>query len=120
MASHGRAGSSWPGSRSSMVWIRSPALPPLGRDPRHGTAPSRLEYLPRTASRPWSVVRRGPRGHDGGVSEDALSPYRAKRDPARTPEPVPPPGSVSPGRDDTFVVQEHHASALHWDFRLER
>ncbi len=54
------------------------------------------------------------------MSEDALSPYRAKRHPARTPEPVPPPGSVSPGRDDTFVVQEHHASALHWDFRLER
>jgi bifunctional non-homologous end joining protein LigD len=55
-----------------------------------------------------------------GVSDDALSTYRAKRDPARTPEPVPPPGPVSPGGNDTFVVQEHHASALHWDFRLER
>ena len=54
------------------------------------------------------------------MSDDALSTYRAKRDPTRTPEPVPPPGSVSPGRDDTFVVHEHHASALHWDFRLER
>ena len=55
-----------------------------------------------------------------GVSDDGLSTYRAKRDPTRTPEPVPPPGPVSPGSDDTFVVQEHHASALHWDFRLER
>ena len=54
------------------------------------------------------------------MSDDGLSSYRAKRDPARTPEPVPPPGPVSPGADDTFVVQEHHASALHWDFRLER
>jgi bifunctional non-homologous end joining protein LigD len=54
------------------------------------------------------------------VSDDGLSTYRAKRDPARTSEPVPPPGSLTPGADDTFVVQEHHASALHWDFRLER
>ena len=54
------------------------------------------------------------------MSDDGLSSYRAKRDPARTPEPVPPPGPVTLGADDTFVVQEHHASALHWDFRLER
>ena len=54
------------------------------------------------------------------VSDVGLSSYRAKRDPARTPEPVPPPGPVTPGADDTFVVQEHHATALHWDFRLER
>lgn len=54
------------------------------------------------------------------MSDDGLSTYRAKRDPARTPEPVPPPGPVVLGADDTFVVQEHHASALHWDFRLER
>ncbi len=54
------------------------------------------------------------------MSDDGLSSYRAKRDPTRTPEPVPPPGPVVPGADDTFVVQEHHATALHWDFRLER
>jgi bifunctional non-homologous end joining protein LigD len=49
-----------------------------------------------------------------------LDDYRAKRDPARTPEPVPPPGPLPTGRGDTFVIQEHHATALHWDFRLER
>jgi bifunctional non-homologous end joining protein LigD len=54
------------------------------------------------------------------MSDDGLSSYRAKRDPSRTPEPVPPPGPVTVGADDTFVVQEHHATALHWDFRLER
>ena len=56
-----------------------------------------------------------------------LSTYRKKRDPARTPEPVPAAGKRTTkrttkrrGKDDTFVVQEHHATALHWDFRLER
>lgn len=51
---------------------------------------------------------------------DRLAPYRAKRDAARTREPVPPPGPLPQGRDDTFVIQEHHATALHWDVRLER
>jgi len=53
---------------------------------------------------------------------DKLQAYRGKRDAARTPEPVPPPGTsppdVAPG--GTFVIQEHHARRLHWDFRLER
>ncbi|HYI54241.1 MAG TPA: ATP-dependent DNA ligase [Microlunatus sp.] len=49
---------------------------------------------------------------------DRLSTYRSMRDPAKTPEPVPatPP---SGGRGDTFVIQEHHARRLHYDFRLE-
>ncbi|HVB27927.1 MAG TPA: non-homologous end-joining DNA ligase [Mycobacteriales bacterium] len=56
----------------------------------------------------------------------SLDRYRAKRDPARTPEPVPPAGPEAnrPRRrrrgDPSFVVQEHHARSLHWDFRLER
>jgi bifunctional non-homologous end joining protein LigD len=55
---------------------------------------------------------------------DRLADYRGKRDPARTPEPVPPgpPGKAAgpAGRKPVFVVQEHHARRLHWDFRLER
>ncbi|RCG31618.1 ATP-dependent DNA ligase [Sphaerisporangium album] len=54
------------------------------------------------------------------MSADKLDVYRSKRDAARTPEPVPGPGPLPRGRDDTFVVQEHHARRLHWDFRLER
>ncbi len=72
---------------------------------------------------------------------DKLQPYRDKRDPSRTPEPVgagpggwlppafdggkpsPSPageGMTSPPDHPGFVVQEHHARRLHWDFRLER
>jgi bifunctional non-homologous end joining protein LigD len=54
------------------------------------------------------------------VPQRSLDTYRSKRHAARTPEPVPPPGPLPAGDDDTFVIQEHHASALHWDFRLER
>lgn len=54
---------------------------------------------------------------------DRLGTYRRKRDPAKTPEPVParsgPDGTAARGRDDTFVIQEHHARRLHYDFRLE-
>ena len=51
-----------------------------------------------------------------------LTTYRDKRDASRTPEPM---GSSSrrssrKGRAPRFVIQEHHARALHWDFRLER
>ncbi|MEO3870389.1 DNA polymerase ligase N-terminal domain-containing protein [Nonomuraea sp. B12E4] len=50
---------------------------------------------------------------------DKLSKYRSKRDAERTPEPVP--ESLSPSPDgNAFVIQEHHARALHWDLRLER
>jgi bifunctional non-homologous end joining protein LigD len=47
-----------------------------------------------------------------------LDEYRRKRNPRATSEPMP--GAIAPGAGDTFVVQEHHARALHWDFRLER
>ena len=51
---------------------------------------------------------------------DKLATYRRKRSAARTPEPVPEAGPLPQGNDDTFVIQEHHARALHWDLRLER
>ncbi|ATL65549.1 ATP-dependent DNA ligase [Nocardia terpenica] len=60
---------------------------------------------------------------------DRLDTYRARRDPARTPEPVPsgpPEGTgdrsspLAEAAGDRFVIQEHHARRLHWDLRLER
>jgi bifunctional non-homologous end joining protein LigD len=54
---------------------------------------------------------------------DPLDHYRRRRHPAVTPEPVP---STTKTRGPTraperplFVIQEHHARSLHWDFRLE-
>jgi bifunctional non-homologous end joining protein LigD len=49
-----------------------------------------------------------------------LGKYRSKRDPARTPEPVPDSDAPTSSNGNSFVIQEHHARALHWDFRLER
>ena len=62
--------------------------------------------------------------HAGGrAAEDGpLSTYIAKRTAGRTPEPVPtdPAAAATPaGELPIFVIQEHHATALHWDFRLE-
>jgi len=48
-----------------------------------------------------------------------LTEYRRKRDPDGTNEPMPQEDSPADG-GDSFVIQEHHARALHWDFRLER
>lgn len=76
---------------------------------------------------------RGNRNQRNGT-RDRLELYRSKRNAARTPEPVPnaqPDRTHQPRtqrhtrsaqrdeRQATFVIQEHHARRLHWDFRLE-
>jgi len=51
-----------------------------------------------------------------------LEQYQRKRDFAKTPEPAA--GDAKRDRKRSklprFVIQEHHATSLHWDFRLER
>jgi bifunctional non-homologous end joining protein LigD len=47
---------------------------------------------------------------------DPLERYNAKRDFAKTAEPA---GTLAPGHGNSFMVQKHDASRLHWDFRLE-
>ncbi len=50
------------------------------------------------------------------AARDALAPYNAKRDFTRTREPK---GVVAKAHGNSFVVQKHDATRLHWDFRLE-
>jgi bifunctional non-homologous end joining protein LigD len=52
--------------------------------------------------------------HDGGAHQ-RLARYRSMRDPDATPEPF----AGASGSGNGFVIQEHHASRLHFDFRLE-
>ncbi|MCU1477231.1 MAG: ATP-dependent ligase [Subtercola sp.] len=57
--------------------------------------------------------------HDSvGAASDRLHTYRSKRDQAKTPEPVPD-ARPTPGDGNSFVIQKHAASRLHYDFRLE-
>jgi bifunctional non-homologous end joining protein LigD len=62
-----------------------------------------------------------PLAADAPPRPHALTAYIAKRDAQRTPEPMPaapPPLDAEPG--SRFVIQEHHATRLHYDLRLER
>jgi bifunctional non-homologous end joining protein LigD len=47
---------------------------------------------------------------------DKLGAYKKKRDLSSTPEPR---GGTAEAGGQRFVVQEHHATRLHWDLRLE-
>ena len=62
----------------------------------------------------------GSRASSGtaGAAPDKLARYRSMRDPKKTPEPVPA-AAPEPSKGNSFVIQEHHARRLHYDFRLE-
>lgn len=59
-------------------------------------------------------------GGEGATDDGRLDTYRAKRDASKTNEPVP---GKTVNDESTggpiFVIGEHDASSLHWDFRLE-
>jgi bifunctional non-homologous end joining protein LigD len=54
-------------------------------------------------------------GGEGPDHNPHLAKYRSMRDPQKTPEPF----AGAAGSGDAFVIQEHHASRLHYDLRLE-
>jgi bifunctional non-homologous end joining protein LigD len=57
-----------------------------------------------------------PPAREPGTADDPLSRYNAKRDFAKTAEPA---GTLAPGSSNSFMVQKHDATRLHWDLRLE-
>ncbi|AWB89551.1 ATP-dependent DNA ligase [Homoserinimonas hongtaonis] len=53
-------------------------------------------------------------------TENRLEKYRSMRNAAKTAEPMGDSPTATPSPDaPTFVIQEHHARRLHYDFRLE-
>jgi len=82
---------------------------------------SYADVLARVAEQGDLLAALAPSGAPRPAGRDRLSTYRSMRDAARTPEPVPatPPRPTAGPGDPIFVIQEHHARALHWDFRLE-
>ncbi|MGO4238263.1 ATP-dependent DNA ligase [Pseudarthrobacter sp. YAF2] len=68
---------------------------------------------------PFAVVvnaaARAEQQEDGHDDDPRLGAYRSMRDPQATPEPF----AGIPTGGNAFVIQEHHASRLHWDLRLE-
>ncbi|MBG6056004.1 bifunctional non-homologous end joining protein LigD [Salinibacterium sp. CAN_S4] len=79
-------------------------------DPLAGLTTGHLESLEPTAEH-QSRFATTP------TSADRLEKYRSMRDGSKTPEPVPARAGQPGG--NSFVIQEHHARRLHWDFRLE-
>ncbi len=69
---------------------------------------------------PFAAVVRASRLNADAPDKDddgdpRLGKYRSMRDPKKTPEPF----AGAEGSGDSFVIQEHHASRLHFDLRLE-
>jgi bifunctional non-homologous end joining protein LigD len=77
-------------------------------DPLAGVVSGHLESLEPTAAR--------MRGFE--AAPDRLDAYRGMRNAGKTPEPVPA-DAPAPSDGTSFVIQEHHARRLHFDFRLE-
>ena len=55
----------------------------------------------------------------GAAGEDRLAAYRSMRNKSKTGEPVPDAAPAPRAGEPIFVIGEHDASHLHWDFRLE-
>src|SRR3954471_2183589 len=70
------------------------------------------------ASRPQATPTRSAKAAGRRGSGEPLDEYRRKRDFGASPEPGP--TGAEAASDNRFVVQEHSATRLHWDLRLER
>jgi bifunctional non-homologous end joining protein LigD len=97
--------------------------PGAGRDAAHaGTS-----YAKTGASHAAPAPPKTAGVHGGGHADPRLNKYRSLRDQGKTPEPFTAEehhaakanGVPAQAGKEIFVIQEHHASRLHYDFRLE-
>ena len=72
----------------------------------------------RKQNKPPHPARAGPESPSParGEGNHPLAAYNAKRDFAKTAEPA---GEVAAAAGNSFIVQKHDATRLHWDLRLE-
>ena len=94
-------------------------MPPRKR-PSEPSEPSEPPKA-RSASKPASTRRRSnakPPDDPPGDAPGDLTAYEAKRDFTKTPEP-PPRAPATEAGPLTFVVQQHRATRMHYDVRLE-
>ena len=89
----------------------------LGGTRRSRPAPAALSTRCWTGWRATAIC--WPRSTPTMPLPDRLTTYRSMRDAAKTPSRCPQ-AKPAVGNNNTFVIQEHHARRLHYDFRLER
>jgi bifunctional non-homologous end joining protein LigD len=95
-----------------------PALESVGLSPEKGAA--RLPRAGRRASSNGGTGSARTRTSEEVIAasrDPKLAEYVRKRDFEGTPEPAP---SVAAGSGNSFVIQKHRATRLHYDLRLER
>lgn len=88
----------------------------LAETPNHSTV--ELVETPSDQVSTSSTSEESTRSTDEAAA-DRLTTYRSMRDANRTPEPVPEASPQPSDPGNSFVIQEHHARRLHYDFRLE-
>ncbi len=86
---------------------------------RLSAAERRLSAAERRLSAAERRLSAAERDNSAAMPREDLDRYRSRRDFSRTAEPAG--GDAAESVDQSrFVVQEHHATRLHWDLRLER
>ena len=106
-----------PPKGSNVIDLMAALKKSLGDDKRGAAKKPAARKAPARKAAPRRKRRRAS-GRDDGMAARKLdiATYNKKRDFSKTTEPK---GRKLKGKGDSFVVQKHDASRLHWDFRLE-